>query len=44
VFTDSIIDGTAKKLKSYKDQNIREELKDKPKKVMALVEKYYHCG
>ncbi len=44
VFTDSIIDGTARKLKSYKDQNIREELKDKPKKVMALVEKYYHCG
>jgi hypothetical protein len=30
--------------KSYKDQHLREELKDKPEKLLTLVEAFFHCG
>ncbi len=44
VFTENQIEGVVSLLKSFNDQNIREELKDKPEEVMELVEKFYHCG
>lgn len=44
VFSRDLIDGIIKKLSSYNDLNIRNEIKDNPKKMIELVEKYYHCG
>lgn len=44
VFSPGLIDGVIKQLKSYNDQNIREELKSNPSLMMELVKKFYHCG
>jgi glutamine synthetase len=44
VFPAEMIDDMIKHLKSFNDQNIREEIKKDPKKMMELVNKYFHCG
>lgn len=44
VFTKDIIDALISNLKSYKDQNIREELEKQPEKMLDIVRKFYHCG
>lgn len=44
VFSPSMIDGIIKKLESYQDGNLREELKDDPQGMLGLVEQYFHCG
>ena len=44
VFPADMIDDVIKRLKSYQDQNIRAEIKEKPKKMMKLVNEYFHCG
>lgn len=44
VFSKKLIDGQIKLLKDYNDQNLRKELNNDPKKIMALVEKFFHCG
>lgn len=44
VFTQGIIDGLAKKLKSYNDQGLREKLTGKDEEIMKMVNAYIHCG
>jgi len=44
VFPAEMIDDMIKHLKSFNDQNIREEIKKNPKKMLELVNKYFHCG
>lgn len=44
VFPARIIDGVIKDLKKFEDKDIRQELASNPNKMMALVQKYYHCG
>jgi len=44
VFSPLLIDGIIKKLTSYNDNNIREEIKKTPKKMVELLKIYYHCG
>ncbi len=43
VFPAEMIDDIIKQLKSFKDQNIREEIKQNPEKMMELVEQFFHC-
>jgi glutamine synthetase len=44
VFPPKIIDGLIRHLKSFKDQNLRESIKDNEKEIMKLVNSYLHCG
>lgn len=44
VFPQSLIDATIKKLQSYNDQHLREEIANDPAAILKLVEKFYHCG
>jgi len=44
IFSKGMIDGIIAYHKSYKDQNLRAELKDKPEELLRLVTRYFHCG
>jgi glutamine synthetase len=44
VFPPRIIDGIIRHLKSYQDQNLRENIKDNEKEILKLVNQYLHCG
>jgi glutamine synthetase len=44
VFDEITINGIAKNLKSYNDQNIREEVGNDEEKILALVDRFFHCG
>ncbi|MDR2979176.1 MAG: glutamine synthetase family protein [Bacteroidales bacterium] len=44
VFNTEMIDDIVKHLKSFKDQNIREEIKADPGKMMELVKMYFHTA
>jgi glutamine synthetase len=44
IFSEGMIKGIIDYHKSYKDQNLREELKDKPDELLKFVEAFFHCG
>ena len=44
VFSPSMIDGIIKKLLSYNDTTLREDLKNDPEGMLELVNRYFHCG
>jgi len=44
VFTKSMVEGLVKKLKSYNDQSLREEIADYKSKILELVNRYINCG
>lgn len=44
VFTNRLIEGIAKKLEDYNDENLREKLEGKHEETMKLVRKFLHCG
>lgn len=44
VFAPALINGIIKKLKHYKDTDLRKETSENPKKMMDVVRKYWHCG
>jgi glutamine synthetase len=44
IFPPKIIDGLIRYLKSFKDQNLRESIKDDEKEIMKMVNNYLHCG
>lgn len=44
VFTDSLLQGTAQKLYSFNDENLREEVSPNKEETMKLVQKFLHCG
>ena len=44
IFSPAMIDGTIERLRAFKDQHIRHDATNDPKKMAALVKKYYYCG
>ena len=44
VFSPSMIDGVIRKLRSYKDKNLRQEIGDDKDAMIKLVYRYFHCG
>jgi len=43
-FPKTVIDGTINKLKTYKDKDLAKKLKEEPKKIEELMQKYLHYG
>ena len=44
VFPKGMIDSIVKKLKSYNDKSLRQEITDNEDAIMDLVKTYFHCG
>ena len=44
VFSPAMINGIIKKLQSYNDQNLRQEIDNDTEKMLSLVHQYFHCG
>ncbi|MBE0661596.1 MAG: glutamine synthetase [Bacteroidales bacterium] len=44
VFPLSLIEGTAKMLRSYNDENLRDDIQHDQGKILKLVNQYFHCG
>ncbi|PKP10414.1 MAG: glutamine synthetase [Bacteroidetes bacterium HGW-Bacteroidetes-4] len=44
VFTDALIQGVARKLRDYNDQELRKNLEGNPEETMILVQRFLHCG
>lgn len=44
VFSPSMIDGIIKKLKSYNDISLRQELEGNQEEMLKVVNEYFHCG
>jgi glutamine synthetase len=44
VFPRSVIDGTVKRLKAYKDSDMAQKLKEEPQKIEKLMQAYLHYG
>ena len=44
VFSPSMIDGIIKKLRSYKDRTLRQEIGNDQDEMIKLVYRYFHCG
>ncbi len=44
VFTENMLNWIIKYLKAFNDQNLRTELNNDEDKVIAMVNKYFHCG
>lgn len=44
VFSDAMIEGTVKNLRSFNDHDFRIRLKDNREGMLALVQEHFHCG
>jgi glutamine synthetase len=44
VFSPSMIDGIIKKLRSYDDRTLRQDIGDDTDQMLKLVYRYFHCG
>jgi glutamine synthetase len=44
VFSPAMIDGLIAGLKSFNDRTLRADIGNDQDKILALVEKYFHCG
>jgi len=44
VFSPAMIDGIIRKLRSYDDKTLREDIGDDKEKMIKLVYRYFHCG
>ena len=44
IFSEGMIQGIIKYHKSFEDQYLREELKDKPEDLLKFVQRFFHCG
>ena len=44
VFSPAMIDGIIRRLRSYGDRTLRADIGDDREKMLALVERYFHCG
>ena len=44
VFSPAMIDGILKSLRAYDDRTLREDIGNDRAQMLALVEKYFHCG
>jgi glutamine synthetase len=44
VFSPAMIDGIIKRLRSYGDKTLRQEIEGNQEEMLKLVHKYFHCG
>ena len=44
VFSPAMIDGIIRKLRSYQDRTLRQEIGDNKEEMIKLVYRYFHCG
>lgn len=44
IFPAEVIDGTIRRLRSYKDKSMLQRLKNEPRKIQDLIQTYLHCG
>ena len=44
VFSEAMIDGIIRRLRSYGDGSLRAEIGDDKEQMLALVKRYFHCG
>jgi glutamine synthetase len=44
VFSEGVINGVARKLRSYNDQNLRDEISSNKEKMIEVVNQFFHCG
>jgi glutamine synthetase len=44
VFSPAMIDGIIKRLRSYEDRTLRADIGDNREEMLALVQRYFHCG
>ena len=44
VFSPAMIDGIIKRLRSYNDRTLRADIGDNREEMLALVQRYFHCG
>ncbi len=44
IFSEGMLDGIIAYHKGFRDQHLREELKDKPDELLKLVSRFFHCG
>jgi glutamine synthetase len=44
VFAPAMIDGLIAELKAFDDRTLRADINNDQKKILALVEEYFHCG
>lgn len=44
VFSEGVINGVARKLRSYDDQNLRDEISSNKEKMIEVVNQFFHCG
>ena len=44
VFSPSMIDGIIRKLRSYNDKTLRQDIGDDQDQMIKLVYRYFHCG
>ncbi len=44
VFPKSVIEGVARRLRSFNDEHLRDEISADNNKMLQLVEQYFHCG
>ncbi len=44
VFNEMAINGIIQQLKGYNDESLREEIEKDEEKILALVDRFYHCG
>ncbi len=44
VFNEMTVNGIINKLKGFKDENMREEIGNDEEKILALVDRFFHCG
>ena len=44
VFNEMTINGIIQQLKGYNDESLREEIEKDEEKILALVDRFYHCG
>ena len=44
VFSPAMIDGIIRKLRSYQDRTLRQDIGDDQDQMLKLVYRYFHCG
>ena len=44
VFSPAMIDGIVKRLRSYGDKTLRQEIDGNQEEMLKLVNRYFHCG
>jgi glutamine synthetase len=44
VFPKSVIEGVARQLRSFNDEQLRDQVHCNKEKMQDLVDKYFHCG